>query len=168
MEELINVLEQEKKEYKDLLALSLKKTPVLVSADLDMLTQITDEEQTIVSRINNLDKKRDVCMKDMANVLNKDVSELKLSNLVTMMAGRPTEQKRLATLHDELADIMAQMTRVNEQNRVLIESSLEMVRFDITVLQSMKTAPETANYNRNAYNSGSLMGTGRGGFDSRS
>ena len=107
-------------------------------------------------------------MKDMANVLNKDVSELKLSNLVTMMAGRPTEQKRLATLHDELADIMAQMTRVNEHNRVLIESSLEMVRFDITVLQSMKTAPETANYNRNAYNSGSLMGTGRGGFDSRS
>lgn len=168
MEELVNVLEAEKQEYSRLLELSLKKTPVLISADLDELARITDEEQLITSRIVNYDKKREVLTKDMANVLNKDVEEIKLDNLIKLMAGRPQEQKRLAILYDELTDTIAQMKRANEQNKVLIESSLEMVQFDINILQSMKAAPETANYNRNAYNSGSIMGMSQRGFDSKS
>ena len=42
MEDLLNTLEQENAEYEKLLALSLKKTPVIVSANLDELQQITD------------------------------------------------------------------------------------------------------------------------------
>ncbi|MCH5260001.1 MAG: flagellar export chaperone FlgN, partial [Lachnospiraceae bacterium] len=55
MEVLIDILEKESQEYEQLLALSMKKTPVIVSEDLDALSQITDEEQIIVSRINHLD-----------------------------------------------------------------------------------------------------------------
>lgn len=168
MEELVNVLEAEKTEYASLLELSLKKTPVLISADLEELGRITDAEQEITSRIVNLDRKREVLTKDMANVLNKSVEDIKLSNLIEMMSGRPQEQKRLAVLYDELSDVIAQMKRANEQNKVLIESSLEMVQFDITILQSMKAAPETANYNRNAYNTGNIMGSSQRGFDSKS
>ena len=49
----------------------------------------------------------------------------------------------------------------------LIENSLELVRFDMNVLQAMKTAPETANYSRNAYSTGAIMGTGAGRFDAK-
>ena len=62
---------------------------------------------------------------------------------------------------------MQQMVRVNEQNRELIESSLEMVQFDMNVLQAMKTAPETANYTKEAYSSGDVMGNNAGGFDAK-
>lgn len=168
MEELISVLQQENDEYKNLLQLSLRKTPVIVSADLDALAQITDEEQAIVSRLARVDKKREECMKDIATVINKDVNNLKLADLIAILSARPQEQKQLAILHDELSDTVAQMKRANEQNKMLIESSLEMVQFDLNVLQAMKAAPETANYTRNAYNSGDVMGMSRSGFDSKS
>lgn len=168
MEELISVLQQENDEYKNLLQLSLRKTPVIVSADLDALAKITDEEQAIVSRLARVDKKREECMKDIATVINKDVNNLKLADLIAILSARPQEQKQLAILHDELSDTVAQMKRANEQNKMLIESSLEMVQFDLNVLQAMKAAPETANYTRNAYNSGDVMGMSRSGFDSKS
>lgn len=167
MEDLINVLEEENREYEMLLALSMKKTPVIVSANLEVLGQITDEEQDIVSRIHKLDAKREANMKDIANVINRDVKELKLSVLVDILAKRPKEQQELAAIHDKLQNTMQQMVRINEQNKELIASSLEMVQMDLTMLQSMKIAPETANYNKDAYNSGEIMGTGAGSFDAK-
>ena len=71
MENLIDVLERENTEYANLLALSLRKTPVIVSEDLKELAKITDEEQIIVSRINHLDTERNETINDIANVLNK-------------------------------------------------------------------------------------------------
>ena len=48
MEELINTLGQESEEDDRLLDLSLKKTPVIVSADLEALGKITDEEPYVI------------------------------------------------------------------------------------------------------------------------
>lgn len=167
MEDLLNTLEQENAEYEQLLALSLKKTPVIVSADLEELQQITDEEQLIVSRINKLDKVRNECMTQIAGVIHKDVNELTLAMVVDIFKRRPEEHKKLAEVFDKLKDTIAQMKRANEQNRQLLQSSLEMVQFDMNMLQAMKTAPETANYSKNAYSTGSLMGTGAGRFDAK-
>ena len=89
MENLIVILDETYEAYEQLLALSLKKTPVIVSENLEELARITDEEQLVVSRINSLDKKRDEVMKDMAVVLNKDVANFKLKKLIQMMAKRP-------------------------------------------------------------------------------
>lgn len=167
MENLITLLQEECKEYEKLLDLSMKKTPVIVAGDLDSLQQITDDEQIIVAKINHLDNQRQQVTKDIANVLNKDVNQLKLSHIIEMMAQRPKEQKQLAMAHDELKNVIEQMTRVNEQNRELIKHSLEMVEFDLNLIHSMRTAPQTANYNRGAYSQGTIMGTGNGGFDAK-
>ena len=45
----------------------------------------------------------------------------------------------------------------NEQNEILLNQALEMVEFDLTLLKSMRQAPETANYNKNACNTGDLL-----------
>ncbi len=42
-----------------------------------------------------------------------------------------------------------------------------MVNFDLNLVQAMRTAPETANYNRGAYNTGSVMGNANGYFDAK-
>ncbi|MDD6203306.1 MAG: flagellar protein FlgN [Lachnospiraceae bacterium] len=167
MEDLIEVLEKENSEYEKLLALSMKKTPVIIGADLEQLQKITDEEQEIVSRIHHLDRRREENMKEIARVINKDVNELTLGVLVDIFERRPKEHRQLAEIHDKLKSTMQQMVRVNEQNRELIESSLEMVQFDMNVLQAMKTAPETANYTKEAYSSGDVMGNNAGGFDAK-
>ena len=168
MEELINTLGQESEEYDRLLDLSLKKTPVIVSADLEALGKITDEEQLVLSRLSHVEKKREECMKDIANVVNRDVNTLKLGELITLLSSRPQEQKKLAVLHDKLSETIKQMRRSNEQNKQLIESSLELIQFDMNVIQAMKAAPETANYTKNAYASGDVMGVSSGRFDSKS
>ncbi len=169
METLIEVLEKENLEYKNLLELSIKKTPAIVSDDVKALAQITDEEQIIVSRINHLDNQRNEAVNDIANVLNKDVTKLKmkLSNLIEMLAARPQEQAELASVFDELRRNVQAVKRVNEQNRALIESALEMVQFNMQVLQSMNKAPETANYNRGACNTGDMIGTVNKAFDAK-
>ncbi|MFG6340250.1 MAG: flagellar protein FlgN [Lachnospiraceae bacterium] len=167
METLIEVLEKENLEYKNLLELSIKKTPAIVSDDVKALAQITDEEQIIVSRINHLDNQRNEAVNDIANVLNKDVTKLKIADLIKMLAARPQEQAELASVFDELRRNVQAVKRVNEQNRALIESALEMVQFNMQVLQSMNKAPETANYNRGACNTGDMIGTVNKAFDAK-
>ena len=56
---------------------------------------------------------------------------------------------------------------MNSQNRELIQNAMEMVEFNLNMLQATKTAPETANYNRGAYNAGMQMGVDRSGFDAK-
>jgi hypothetical protein len=41
---------------------------------------------------------------------------------------------------------MAQMVRINEHNKVLLQESLDMLEFEINLVQSMKQGPATANY----------------------
>ncbi len=167
METLIEVLEKENLEYKNLLELSVKKTPAIVSEDLQALTRITDEEQIIVSRINHLDNQRNEAVDDIANVLNKDVAKLKIVDLIKMLEARPEEQSRLAAVFDALRENVRAVKRINEQNKELIESALELVQFNMNVLQSMNKAPETANYNRGAYNTGDMIGMNNKAFDAK-
>ncbi|MDE5907465.1 MAG: flagellar protein FlgN [Lachnospiraceae bacterium] len=167
MENLIEVLDLESQEYENLLELSMKKTPVIVAGNLEELAKITDEEQNVVSGINRLEQKRREVFSDIANVINKDVDTLMLKDLVEMIKSRPEEQQKLARVHDRLSTAVHEVKRVNGQNRILIQNALEMVEFDMNMLQSMKAAPETANYNKGAYNTGDHMGAGGAGFDAK-
>ncbi len=167
IENLISVLEQENSEYETLLELSRKKTPVIIKGEITELQKITDEEQNIIDRIHQLELKREEGIRDIANVINKDVEQLKLENLIQMLGKSPREQAMLAEVHDRLRVTLSQMQKVNEQNRELLTSALEMVDFDLNLLQSMRQAPETANYNKGAYNAGSVIGTDRRSFDAK-
>lgn len=167
MENLIAVLQQECEEYNGLLELSDRKTPVIVAGDLDQLQKITDEEQEWVGRIAHLEKKRAEITADIADVLNKDVKTMKLRDLVQMLSARPAEQRQLSEACDGLREAVDQVQAVNERNRDLIQHSLELVEFDMNILQSMRTAPHTANYNREAYNAGAAMGIASPGFDAK-
>ena len=167
MDNLIEVLGKENEEYKKLIALSEEKTPVIIAGDIEKLNSVTEREQAVVNLIQKLEKERMLVMKDICEVTNHSGEELKLPQLIQMMSRQPAEQKKLTALHDELKVTMEHMKRVNEQNRELLESSLEMVQFEMNLLQSMKTAPETADYNKSAYNTGTIMGSGTKRFDAK-
>ena len=167
MENLIEVLGQESEEYEGLLALSQKKMRIIAGANLEDLQKITDDEQEVVSRLNRLEKRRIEVAADIANVLNKDVETMKLTNLIEMLSARPAEQAALAAVHDRLKSVVREVQRTNEQNRELLEEALELVNFEMNMLQAYKAAPETANYTRSAYNSGAQMGLDSGGFDAK-
>ncbi len=167
MENLIEVLGQECDAYDELLALSQKKTQVIASANLENLQKITDDEQEAVGRVTHLDRRRSEVTADIANVLNRDVETLKLSKMIELMSLRPEEQAKLAEAHDRLQSSVRELRRINEQNRELLVNALEMVEFEMNILQASKAAPETANYTKSAYSSGAQMGVASGNFDAK-
>ena len=167
MEELIDCLEQETKEFEKLLTVTQKKTPVIVNNKIGELEKITDEEQIIVGRITNLETKRETVTKDIAEVINKDVEEMKLTTLIELMSNQPAERKRLSDVHDKLSSTVKQIRQINENNAELIKHALEMVNFDLSIVTAMRQAPETANYSRGAMNTGAMLGGSAGGFDAK-
>ena len=143
MEDLINVLNQEEEQYQGLIELGKKKREVVIRADIKTLDEITATEQEAASNLQNLAKKRARVLNDMATVLGRNPGEVK----------------------ERLLQTGKEMAAINEQNEILLNQALEMVEFDLTLLKSMRQAPETANYNKNACNTGDLLGSS--GFDAK-
>lgn len=166
IEELIDTLNKETGEYEKLLELSRRKSAVITGRDIPALEKITDDEQTVVSVIENLDAKRAQVTRDIAEVINKDVETLKLSVLIELLSKQPDEQRRLSDVHDRLKVTVDSVRAINESNRQLIDQSLEMVDFDINMLRAMRQAPETNNYGPGAVSVGETLGMVRG-FDAK-
>ena len=163
MDELVGVLEEEIKAYELLVATSKEKTDYIVKADIPKLEECTDREQEITSKIKNLDNFRVDKTLEMARVINRDPEEMTLTNLIAYLKNQPDEQRRLEDVRSRLVEVLTEMKRVNDQNGILIKQAMEMVEFDLTLFRSLRQAPETANYDKRAYNTGTLLGGG--GFD---
>lgn len=165
MDELLGVLEREEAEYRQLVEASTRKKEVIIKADIKSLEEITGEEQEIAGRIKNIENRRIAIMSDIANVLNRRVEELTVDAMMEVLKSQPKEQAQLAEIRTRLKDTLTEMKEINEQNQTLINQAMEMVEFDMALLKSLRQAPETANYNKNAYNTGELLGSG--GFDAK-
>ena len=167
IDNIVTILNRENEEYTVLVGLSREKTPIIIKGDLDALNAVTEKEQEVVARIQKLERDRISTMKDIAEVTNRKQEELKLADLIEMMNNRPAEQKKLREVHDRLKTTMKNMVTVNDQNRVLLKNSLDMVQFEMNLLQSMRQAPETADYNKDACSTGTIMGSGTKRFDAK-
>lgn len=165
MDELLEVLESEKNEYEGLVSLSKSKKQVIIDAKIQELQKITAQEEEIAGRIVNLENKREQVISDMAIVLNRRPEDLTVDNMVQILNKQPVEQKKLNDIRVQLKSTLQEMNEINEQNKSLINQALEMVEFDLTLFKSMRQAPETANYDRSAYNTGTLLPNS--GFDTR-
>lgn len=165
MDDLIQVLENENEEYEKLAKLSKEKKQVIIDANVPALEKIVDSEQDVASKIQNLDKRRQKVMHDMSVVLNKPEQDFTLDTVIEMLSSQPKEQQRLQDVKKQLKTTLDEVRNINEQNQTLLNQALELVEFDLTLFRSMRTAPETANYNKNAYNTGEILGGS--GFDAK-
>ena len=167
LENLIDVLDKEHYEYEKLLILAEKKTSTIVKGDVDSLSKITEDEQEIVGRIQTMEKQRTKVLADVANVVNRDVETLKLIDLIQMLAKVPDQQEKLRDVQERLEKTTEQIRMQNEKNQLLLQEKLEMVEFNLSMIRAMKSAPETANYSKDAYTNGEVLGIFHGGFDAK-
>lgn len=159
MQELLDVLEAEEKQYEALVELNDVKREAVIKANIEELGRVTVQEQDAASALLNLSNKRGQVLNDMAIVLGKEPKEMTINKMIGYLEGQPEEQKRLIERRDRLLEVGTQMRMMNQQNEELLKQALEMVEFDLTLIRSMRQAPETANYNKNAYNTGDLLGS---------
>ena len=167
LENLIEILNSESAEYEKLAELAEKKTPFIVKGDINNLGKITEGEQEIVGRIQKQEKLRKETLADIANVVNRDVETLKLINLIQMLEKQPAQQQMLVEAQSRLKTAIDRMRELNDKNSILLNDALDMVNFNLKMTQGLKSAPQTANYTKNAYNSGSVLGIFHGGFDAK-
>jgi flagellar biosynthesis/type III secretory pathway chaperone len=167
LENLINVLDSENTEYKKLAILAESKTSVIVAGDLEGLNKIMEDEQAIVGTIYKQETLRNSILADIANVVNRDVKTLKLIDLIKMLEKMPDQQQMLVESQANLRNTIDGLKAVNDKNQMLLSDKLEMVNFNLNMIRAMRSAPQTANYTKNAYNDGQVLGIFRGGFDTK-
>jgi len=166
IDELVNTMSQENDIYKELIPIADEKTRIIIKNDLDALQKITEKEQLTIEKINALEKKREEVIVNIGTVLNRKPEELNMKALIKIMGKQPKEQERLGRIHDELAETLRRLVTINDRNKELINQSLEMIEFNMNLIQSTRMAPGVNNYTRAAGES-SIRQAGTGMFDAR-
>ncbi len=167
MENLIDVLDRENAAYERVAVLAESKTSAIVAGDIENLGKIMEEEQEIVGKIQGMEKQRDKFLADIANVVNRDVETLKLIDLIQMLESMPDQQRKLEDVQGNLRKTIDQLRELNGKNQLLISERLDMVNFNLDMIRAMKSAPQTANYSKDAYTNGQSLGILHGGFDAK-
>lgn len=166
VEELANVLEAEKQIYTTLVGYEERKKDVLIAADVATLEEITTKEQLAGDDLIAYSNKQIQILKDIATVLGRTDGKMTVTRLISLLDTQPKVQEQLTEARDSLLTAANQMKTLSDQNAILIRQAIELNEFDMTLFKSLRQAPETANYDKSAYNTGSLLGGG--GFDATS
>ena len=166
VEELVNVLEAEKQIYTTLVGYEERKKDVLIAADVATLEEITTKEQLAGDDLIAYSNKQIQILKDIATVLGRTDRKMTVTRLISLLDTQPKVQEQLTEARDSLLTAANQMKTLSDQNAILIRQAIELNEFDMTLFKSLRQAPETANYDKSAYNTGSLLGGG--GFDATS
>ena len=167
LENLIDVLDRENAAYERVAVLAESKTSAIVAGDIENLGKIMEEEQEIVGKIQGMEKQRDKFLADIANVVNRDVETLKLIDLIQMLDKMPDQREKLEGIQKRLRATIDKLREVNDRNQMLLAERLDMVGFNLNMIRAMKSAPQTANYSRDAYTNGQSLGIFHGGFDAK-
>lgn len=165
VDELINVLKEEENMYCALEECADEKTQILVRADIEALERLTAIEQAKSDELLALGNKQIQILNDIKTVLGRNEEKLTVTTLIGYLASQKDVQERLTEARDGLIGAAKRVQDKNYQNGILLHHALEMTEFDLTLFRSMRQAPETANYDKNAYNTGTLLGTS--GFDAK-
>ena len=167
MENLIDVLDSENAQYERLVTLAESKTSAIVAGDIENLGKIMEEEQEIVGRIQGMEKNRNKFLADIANVVNRDVESLKLIDLIQMLESMPDQKQKLEDVQTDLRKTIDKLRETNGKNQLLLSERLDMGNFNLDMIRAMKSAPQTANYSKDAYTNGQSLGILHGGFDAK-
>lgn len=165
IEELISTLEEENSLYEELIPVAQSKTRIIIKNDLEELQRITQQEQDFVDRINVLEHKREEIVSNVGVVLSRKPEELTLKEIILILKKQPKEQQCLSRLRDSLRQNIGMLTRINGQNKVLIDESLEIIEFNMNLIQSTRMSPGN-NYDKGAQTTNvPLVSNGR--FDAK-
>lgn len=150
IESLIDVLNKENLQYQELIKLSEDKTSAIVNNDVEKLQALLGLEQRSIDIINKLDTEREECVKDICCVLNLSTKGMHIDMIIEMLSKQPKEQQALQDIHMKLKRTLDYLMRINENNKVLLQESMDMIEFELNLARNSVMAPQTANYSKGA------------------
>jgi len=133
--QLVEVMKEQAERYNELWGLSLEEKEVLVSNDIESLTKITNLKKIVITQNNRLETKRISLAKDIAEVMGYGEGEIELTKLIELMGEQP-EAVELTEVAKQLREVMEKLRVANDENKLLLENSLEFVEYSINVIRS--------------------------------
>lgn len=165
VEELVVLLKEENEDYRKLVEYGEKKRQILIDADVPALEKLTVLEQEASDALIVKGNKQAALLNDIATVLGKEQEQMTVTRLIGCLDSQPKVQAKLVAAKEALIESVNELKEINSINSVLLTQAIELAEFDITLLKSMRQAPETANYGRDAYSTGAILGSS--GFDAK-
>lgn len=160
IENLITELNDEDALYEQLLQVSMEKTGAIVSNNLDRLSETTEKEQRLADALASVEHRRRETMTNVANILGKRPDDVKVMDVVTFLEGQREFHDPLLAINEKLAKLARKVREVNGHNQNLIQDALEMIEYNINLMQNLNRAPETAEYSKEMFKSNAAYAGG--------
>ncbi|MDD2432480.1 MAG: flagellar protein FlgN [Clostridia bacterium] len=127
-QELIKILEEQKETYRQLMDLSVQKNQYLINGDLDELNETTKQEEALIFQLGKLEGKREKCFAQLAELGGFD-HNCTLQEVLSQLTSN--SQVQLRQIQEEFSAFIHDLTRLNEENMLLLEQSLRFVNFTV-------------------------------------
>ena len=158
---LTDVLGQETEGYGQLLTLAEEKRQIIIDRDLSALENSAAKEQELSDKLKALERQR----VDILSTFTDQDEIPTVTDIIEALDEGSEDREELARAKDQILNVAGQMQFLNSQNEVLLQQALEMIEFDLTLFKSLRQAPESGNYGKDAYSTGDLLPSG--GFDAK-
>lgn len=165
IDSLINIMDDENRQYTALLDLSNNKTAAIVNGNVEQLQEIFGKEQKLIDVLTKLETERQACVADICKILHLSPSEVRVKEIVRLLEKKPKEHDALEQSYLNLKNTVKQLTEVNDNNKQLLKQSMDMIEFEINLAKNASMAPQTANYGKGAYEESNSLGGGS--FDAK-
>ena len=162
---LIDDLNNEDTGYNKLLDLSNDKTSAIVKGDVDELQKIFLQEQKLIEELETVEQKRQEDVKEICSILRLPYEQIRVEHIVQILEKKPKEHDALEEVYLRLKRTLNQLTTVNDNNKLLLKESMDMIQFELDLARNSVMDPQTSNCGRPAYEEQGI--TGATGFDAK-
>ena len=131
--ELTEVFQKLTDAYESAIAIGKRKHAALVTIDMKSLSQILDEEQLLIAKIQRLENRRGSIFGQMAQSNPKITSETRMEEFIALAPSRAIAEQ-LRTLHRRLSANVEETIRLRDNNQILARGALDAVNFHLNRL----------------------------------
>jgi hypothetical protein len=140
--ELISVLKEQEDSLKQFLVCSLNKQKAIVQNDIEKLHNSLNNEEKILSQIENNGKKISSIIEKLAEDYGFKMNTVSLSEFLNSVDNKTEINfKVISLLRNSIKDLVGKSSRINEQNKILIDHSRNFLRETIAVLIGLSKRP---------------------------
>ena len=139
-ERLIELLQNQSVLYSELLESAQQKKGYIIKNDIESISKVTSRENTLIGKLRQAERERQAQAADIAKRLHISSDGLTLAILISRV-NNSSIQERLECLRMQLRSAMDDLKALNDQNRALINQSLEYIDFTVNLLRSTVSGP---------------------------
>ncbi len=146
IDELLEVLIDQKTCYEGLVTLATYKTQAVTEKNIDVLNQVVEREEAFIGRVNLLDQTRETLLKDIALIIGSDYKVITVRNLIEKIGEEKPVSKQLTEVREALLELMEALKKQNAINTALLNQSMEYVDFTINAIKTTQFTETQINY----------------------